>query len=121
MSEILTGTPAHGFAPLAFSESSLYPAVKEFLEGQGYVVKGEIGGCDVVGVRDDGRVLVIAELKRRFNLELVLQGIDRMPAADEVWLAVEMTSRSGREGDRRVRKLCRLLGVSCESAGKAPD
>ena len=54
-------------------------------------------------------VIVIGELKLRFNLDLVLQGVDRTAACDEIWLAVR-TSRHGREHDPRVRKLCRLLG-----------
>jgi hypothetical protein len=29
-------------------ESDLYAPVKALLEGQGYVVKGEVRGCDVV-------------------------------------------------------------------------
>ena len=44
-------------------ESDLYAPVKALLEGQGYVVKGEVRGCDVVAVR--GREPpVIVELKR---------------------------------------------------------
>jgi hypothetical protein len=74
-------------------------------------VKGEIGGCDLVAIRaDEPRLLVIGELKLRFNLDLVLQGVDRMAACDEVWLAVRASARRGRERDPRVRKLCRLLG-----------
>jgi len=89
-------------------EVDLYTPVKRYLEGLGYQVKGEIGSCDLVGLRDDGRVVIIGELKLSFTLELVLQAVDRMGAADEVWLAVQM--RGSRERDRRVRKLCRLLG-----------
>ena len=91
-------------------ETSLYPPVKRFLESLGYEVKGEIGGCDLVGVHQDGTVVVIGELKLRFNLDLLLQAVDRMPACDEVWLAVRASGRNGRERDPRVRKLCRLLG-----------
>src|SRR6266404_1855622 len=32
-------------------ESDLYAPVKALLEGQGYVVKGEVRGCDVVALR----------------------------------------------------------------------
>jgi hypothetical protein len=53
--------------------------------------------------------VVVGELKLSFNLELVLQGIDRASACDEIWLAVR-TSMRGRERDPRVRRLCRLLG-----------
>jgi hypothetical protein len=67
--------------------------------------------CDIVTVRDgDPRHLAIIEMKRGFNLDLLLQAIDRMRPADEVWLAVPITRR-GRERDPRVRRLCRLIGL----------
>ena len=92
------------------SEASLYPAVKRFLESQGYDVKGEVARCDVVGVKlGEPTRLVIAELKLGLSLDLLLQGVDRMGGADEVWLAVKATRR-GRDRDARARKLCRLLG-----------
>lgn len=90
-------------------ETSLYAAVKAFLERQGFEVKGEVCGCDIVAVRDGEPMLVVTELKLAFTLELVLQGVDRLRAADEVWLAVQATRR-GRDQDRRVHRLCRLLG-----------
>jgi hypothetical protein len=96
--------------PSRTPETSLYPAVKAFLEDQGFTVKGEIRGCDVVAVRgDDPPVLVICELKAAFTLELVLQGIERQRTADEVWLAVAAT-RKGRDRDARAHRLCRMLG-----------
>jgi hypothetical protein len=91
-------------------ETSLYPPVKRYLENLGFAVKGEVCGCDVVGLRGDG-IVVICELKLSFNLELVLQGVDRSAACEEIWLAVRTTlRRASRERDPRVRKLCRLLG-----------
>src|SRR5215468_4659886 len=91
-------------------ETTLYQPVKRFLESLGFEVKGEICGCDLVALRgDDPPVVVIGELKLGFNLELVLQAVDRTAACDEIWLAVRM-ARRGRERDPRVRKLCRLLG-----------
>src|ERR1700741_4479472 len=95
---------------LATRETSLYLPVKRFLECLGFEVKGEICGCDLVALRgNEPPLVVIGELKLGFNLELVLQGVDRAAACDEIWLAVRM-SRRGREHDARVRKLCRLLG-----------
>ena len=93
-------------------ETTLYLPVKRFLERLGFEVKGEIGGCDLVALRGgEPPVVVIGELKLSFTLELVLQGVDRTAASDEVWLAVRASARGrGREADPRVRKLCRLLG-----------
>ena len=92
-------------------ETSLYAPVKRFLESLGFDVKGEICGCDLVALRgDEPPLVVVGELKLGFNLELVLQGIDRTAACDEIWLAVRVAGRPGRERDSRVKKLCRFLG-----------
>lgn len=91
-------------------ETNLYAAVKNHLEALGFDAKGEICGCDVVALRaGEPPFLVIVEMKLAFTLELVLQAVDRLALADEVWLAVRLSTR-GRDRDSRVRKLCRLLG-----------
>lgn len=93
-------------------ETALYHPVKRFLESLGFAVKGEVGGCDLVGLSgDEPPIVVIGELKLSFNLELVLQAVDRAGACDEVWLAAKMSARGkGRESDARYRNLCRRLG-----------
>jgi hypothetical protein len=87
-------------------ESDLYAPIKALLEGQGYIVKGEVRGCDVVGVRGE-EPPVIVELKRAFGLALVLQGIDRLALSDRVYLAVGQWPKQM----RNVKKLCRRLGL----------
>lgn len=102
-------------------EISLYPAVKRFLEAAGFDVKGEVKGCDIVAVRPGEAVTVtIVEMKLGLSLELLLQVTDRMRVADEVWLAVPATKR-GRDRDRRVHRLCRLLGVGLLAVGVARE
>lgn len=93
-------------------ETTLYLPVKRFLESLGYSVKGEVGRCDLVALKnDDPAIVVIGELKLSFNLELVLQGVDRMSVGDEIWLAGPLSARGkGRESDKRYRDLCRHLG-----------
>ncbi len=94
-------------------ETSLYLPVKGFLEKAGYVVKGEVGGCDLVGLtHEDPPVVVVCELKLSFNLELILQAVDRATVSDEVWIAARVSARGrGREADKRYRDLCRRLGI----------
>ncbi|MBP1850631.1 DUF2161 domain-containing phosphodiesterase [Rhizobium halophytocola] len=93
-------------------ETDLYPPVKRFLENLGFEVKGEVRSCDVVAIsKDVTELVVIGELKRTFSLELLLQAVERTSACDEVWLAVAASKTGrGREGDKRVKKLLRLLG-----------
>ncbi|MDE2333708.1 MAG: hypothetical protein KGK10_04140 [Rhodospirillales bacterium] len=104
-------------------ETSLYAPVKRFLESLGFEAKGEINGCDVVGLRAQpdaegdgprGPEVVVAELKRGFTLELLLQAVDRTQLADEVWMAVPATRRAA---DKRALRLCRLLGLGLLSVG----
>ena len=104
-------------------ETSLYLPVKRFLEGLGFAVKGEVGGCDLVALRDDGPpLMVIGELKLSFNLELVLQGVDRAAACDEVWLAARSSENGkGRERDARFRNLCRRLGFGMLGVSQSGD
>ncbi|RCS22905.1 hypothetical protein DUT91_15595 [Phyllobacterium salinisoli] len=93
-------------------ETALYLPIKRFLETAGYSVKGEIQGCDIVALSDgEPPLVVICELKLSFNLELVLQAVDRAAASDEVWLAARVSAKGkDRESDRRFRDLCRRLG-----------
>jgi hypothetical protein len=103
------------------SESSLYPAVKRFLEAAGFEAKGEVLGCDIVAVRPgEPPTVAIVEMKLGLTLELLLQATDRMRAADEIWLAVPATRR-GRDRDPRVHRLCRLLGYGLLAVSNARD
>ena len=102
-------------------ETALYLPVKRFLETLGFAVKGEIGGCDLVALSgDEPPIVVVGELKLSFNLELLLQAVDRAPACDEVWLAARFSQRGkGREGDARYRNLCRRLGFGMLAVTKS--
>ncbi|MBB3464847.1 DUF2161 domain-containing phosphodiesterase [Rhizobium sp. BK377] len=104
-------------------ETSLYLPVKGFLEKAGYVVKGEVGGCDLVGLSDDDPpVVVVCELKLSFNLELILQAVDRAAISDEVWIAARISAKGkGREADKRYRDLCRRLGIGMLGISDAGD
>ena len=95
------------------SESDLYLPIKRFLEGQGYVVKGEIAPCDVVAVRGE-EPPVIVELKAQLNLALVLQAVDRLAISDTVYVAFRVGK--GHSGAWRSRRkatvsLLRRLGL----------
>src|SRR5438270_4771008 len=73
--------------PAPLGEAALYLPVKRFFEKSGFEVKGEVNGCDLVAYRGD-EPPVIVELKLRFTLALVLQGIDRLAISERVCLAV---------------------------------
>ncbi|MDE2384630.1 MAG: hypothetical protein KGO53_08425 [Alphaproteobacteria bacterium] len=92
---------------MAGRETDLYLPLKRFLEAQGYEVKAEVNGCDVVARRGNGEPLIV-ELKRGFTLKLIYQAVDRLALSDTVYIAVGGARRSL---PAEAVKLCRRLGL----------
>lgn len=89
-------------------ESSLYGPVRDYLEGLGYEVKGEVKGCDIAAMRDGE--LIVVELKRGFTMELLYQAINRQRIADGVYVAVPLPGRGYLSPHiRDMQALCRRL------------
>jgi len=129
--------PADDAAVRAKAETELYAPVKRWLEGRGYAVRGEVRGCDVVAVRDGEPWPVVVELKKRFNLSLFLQAVERRAMTPYVYVAAERAERKNAFAVSELRRLCGLLGlglltvrlykrkpalveVHCEPAAEAP-
>ncbi|MCY0876177.1 MAG: DUF2161 family putative PD-(D/E)XK-type phosphodiesterase, partial [Firmicutes bacterium] len=74
------------------SETDLYAPVRDLLLAQGYTVRAEVNGCDLVAVRDEH--MVIVELKTAFNTALLIQAADRQRIADEVYIAIPRPDKS---------------------------
>jgi hypothetical protein len=92
------------------TESDLYAPLKRMLEGQGFVVKGEVLECDVLAVRGDESPVVV-ELKRTLNLDVVLQAVARLSLTPKVYIGVPRRSYALRRRGRHVIKLLRMLGL----------
>ena len=97
-------------------EAELYGPIKLFLEAQGYVVKGEIGACDVMAVKgDEGPVVV--ELKERLSLALILQAADRLAFSDTVYVAF----RIGQGQSASWRRHCQVNESGTYEGGRIRD
>lgn len=87
-------------------EADLYPPVKSLLEGQGYVVKSEVGAADVVAMRG-GEPPVVIELKLALSLTLFHQAVARQAVTDDVYIAV-----GHRPGKRFAKSLKQSVGLA---------
>ena len=67
-------------------ETDLFPPVKALLESLGFDVYAEAINCDVIGRKQEE--LVIVELKKNLNLELLSQGVQRQKLTSKVFLCV---------------------------------
>jgi hypothetical protein len=95
-------------------ESDLYVPIKQHMEKLGYLVRGEVGKCDIVGVRGDSMIAV--ELKLSFGLPVLYQALRRLASVDLVYVAVlapdGLTARRNWDaGVPDAVKLCRMLGI----------
>ncbi len=105
------------------SEADLYVPIKSFLEAQGYEVKGEIGPCDVLAIRDDEGPIVV-ELKERLTLTLILQAVDRLAISDVVYIAFRIgkgQSATWRTRRKQVLALLRRLGLGVLTVSSRGD
>jgi hypothetical protein len=69
-----------------FREEDMYKPVYEYLCGQGYTVRSEVNHCDIAAVKGDE--LLIVEMKKSLNLDVILQASLRQRLADIVYIAV---------------------------------
>jgi hypothetical protein len=86
-------------------ETELYGPLRDYLEAQGYSVRSEVRGCDVVAERD-GEIIVL-ELKRSLSVSLLVQAADRQRAFSSVY--VVLPHPGARARSRAWRSACRLL------------
>lgn len=84
-------------------EADLYPLLKGWLEANGYVVHAEVGDCDIAARKGDELVLI--EMKRAINLDLLLQVTRRQKTHASVYAAVPAPAVH----DKRWRALQNLL------------
>ena len=92
-------------------ETDLYAPIRDYLKAQGYKVRGEVKGCDVVATKGDD--LIVVELKLRANLDLLAQAIDRQRVSDSVYVALPRPSYKVRRSaqHRGLKRLLRRLAV----------
>lgn len=91
-------------------ESDLYLPVKQFLESQNYVVKGEVQDCDVLAVREN-ETPIIVELKLNLNLDVILQAVERLSLSPKVYIGIPKQCKILKRRRRYIIKLLKMLGL----------
>ena len=86
-------------------ESDLYAPVSAYLEMLGYEVNGEINSCDIVAMKADE--MLVVELKKTLNLEVILQATERQKIAESVYVAVQKPKNIYK--NKKFKRICHLL------------
>jgi len=91
-------------------ESDLYLPLKRYLKSQDYEVKGEVGNCDVMAIRN-GESPVIVELKLSLNLTVILQCVDRLSISSTVYIGIPKQCKTLKRQSKQIIKLLKMLGL----------
>lgn len=73
-------------------ETQLYEPIHNHFTKLGYRVHGEVRDCDITASKDGE--LIIIELKRRLNLDLLIQAVKRQRLTEYVYIAIPKPSYS---------------------------
>jgi hypothetical protein len=88
-----------------FLEEDLYKPIYDYLSGLGYTVRSEVSHCDIAAVKEDE--LLVVEMKKALNLDVILQAALRQKLADMVYVAVP---KPGKElFTKRWKDICYVL------------
>jgi len=91
-------------------EIDLYPPLEKFLTHQGYLVHAEVVLSDISATKEG--MLLVVEVKLRFNLDVILQALERQRAADAVYIAVPIRNfRRYPQRWKTIRALCSRLSI----------
>jgi hypothetical protein len=74
-----------------FREEDLYKPIYDYISELGYTVRSEVNHCDVAAVK--GEELIVVEMKKNLNLEVITQAALRQKFADLVYIAVPKPDR----------------------------
>lgn len=86
-------------------EVDLYEQIQNYFTQQGYEVYGEVNDCDITAVKDDE--LIVIELKRLLNVELLIQAAKRQRLTEHVYIAIPKPKYNLRS--KKWKDVCHLI------------
>ena len=108
--------------PVLPRETDLYAPIHDYLEAHGYTVRAEVNHCDITAKKDDD--LIVIELKRQFDVPLLIQATARRRITDSVYVAFpapdDLGPKSRWQGIKRILRQLELGLILVFFAGNAP-
>ena len=96
--------------PVLPRETDLYAPIHEYLEAHGYTVRAEVNHCDITARKDDD--LIVIELKRQFDVPLLIQATARRRITNSVYVAFpapdDLGPKSRWQGIKRILRQLEL-------------
>ncbi len=90
-------------------ETDLFLPIKDYFIKNGYTVDAEVKNCDVVCKKDDD--LIIIELKKSFNMQLLYQALERKRIANYVFVAIKAPKSFKNKNVKNMISLLKTLNI----------
>lgn len=90
-------------------ETELYEPIKKYLIKQGYKVQAEVKHCDIACIFEN--LLIVVEMKKSFNLQLLYQAIDRQSFCDKVFVAINRPKNFRKKQTKHMLKILKALNI----------
>jgi len=91
----------------AYKETDMYEPIRNLLTRQGFTVRGEVKGCDIVAI--NGETMWAVEMKLSANITLIYQAMARQMATDWVFVAIPRPKNSKSGTFLKLKKLIKKL------------
>ncbi|MDZ5471534.1 DUF2161 family putative PD-(D/E)XK-type phosphodiesterase [Bacillus sp. 31A1R] len=90
-------------------EVDLYKPIQQYFTKLGYIVHGEVNHCDMTAVKNDE--LIIIELKKNLNIDLLIQATKRQRITDLVYIGIPKPKRLSSKKYYEICHLARRLEI----------
>ena len=88
-------------------ETDMYEPIKNLLQSQGFIVRGEVKSCDIAALKGD--TLWVVEMKLSANITLLYQAMERQTTANAVFIAIPQPKNSRDKNFLALQKLLSKL------------
>jgi hypothetical protein len=92
-----------------FAEKDMYEPIRSLLAREGFIVRGEVKGCDIAAVREGQ--LWIVEMKLSANITLIYQAMARQTATPDVFIAIPRPKNARDKNFKSLQSLLKKLGL----------
>jgi len=90
-----------------YKETDMYEPIRNLLTRQGFTVRGEVKGCDIVAINGD--TMWAVEMKLSANITLIYQAMARQMATDWVFVAIPRPKNTKSGTYLKFKKLIKKL------------
>lgn len=90
-------------------ETDLFEPIKKYFVKKGYKVEGEVKNCDIICLKNEE--IIAIELKKRFNLKVLYQAMERKAFSNYVYIGIERPKNFRKKEVKNMLKILEKMEI----------